>query len=106
MATTILVSDFEKSWAFASVICDSIEEAVSWDIVDPATVYSSGRKKMELRLFNIRGHFLESRPGMLMTSKKGTSYSVFRRVSGTPVVREILRRRDAAAGFDSSSASE
>jgi len=96
-------NDFTKSWGFASEICESIEGAKTWEIVDPATVYSSGRKKMELRMFNIRGHFLESRPGMLMVSKKGNSYSVFRK-SVAPPVRQILRRQDDAIVLDSSSA--
>ena len=89
-------NDFTKSWGFASEICQSIEGAKTWEIVDPATVYSSGRKKMELRMFNIRGHHLETRPGMLMQSKRtGNSYSVFRK-SAAPPVRQILRRQDDA----------
>jgi hypothetical protein len=93
-------SDFDKNWGFASEIKELVPGATSWEIFSTGTVFSSGRKKVELKLYDIRGCLLETRVGMMLTSKRtNKDYSVFRKTAAP--VRQ-LRRRDE---FDSSSAS-
>ena len=72
--------DFQKTWAFPSVVLETIPGATSFEVYPAPSApssYKSGRRRYVVAFADTHGNVIETRNGMrLVSAKTGKDYDV------------------------------